>query len=194
MNYTLTFKDKKMYNKFVRNLKNGKGTVIKPSHLADSGEGLMDFAKAALNNKAVRSVAKIAATQGLNMAASQLANSGHPIAGNILSTVGQDQINQNLGNGLNFGKILKTGAKIVTPLLAKTAGQAITSYTGNPMLGNIGSQVIQGSLNEATKGAGLKRGKKAAKSCSGRPKAGTPEMKAYMASIRAKRGGSIRPP
>jgi hypothetical protein len=82
---TISFKDKKHYNKFLRNLKKNQGTVIKPDHLS-LGAGFFDSLKKVANNPIVKAVvSQVAplAIKAVSESASKL--SGSDAVGNVLN-------------------------------------------------------------------------------------------------------------
>jgi hypothetical protein len=143
---TISFKDKRDYNKFIRNLRNNKGTVIHPKHL-HMGEGFFDTLKNIANSSVAKDVVRAAG----------------PAVTNLLS------------NGVAQVTGSQTAGKIVGDL-----GQAgLNAYTNSPS-GN-------GFAGDMNRVFGMGMGK--------RPPKGSPQMKAYMARLRAMRkgGGSIMP-
>jgi hypothetical protein len=189
MEITLVFSDKKKYNQFVRNLNNGKGTVIKQSMLEGHSSGAGFFSNV-LKSDAVKSIAKAGAKELLKAGTAQLAQNGNTGIASVLNVAGTEAINQ-AGKGF-LGKVLKNPltkaiVKTATPAIAGLVGDAITKTTGNKLAGDIFKVGTQEGVNQLYQGQGAKRG---------RPVKGSAEAKERMAKARnaRKMGGSFRSP
>jgi hypothetical protein len=141
---TLSFKDKRNFNKFKRNMKNGKGTNIKPSDI--HGEGIFDSIKAVGNSKIAKSVAKAAAP----LIAQQVQKAtGSNLAGDIANA----SVNAYAGSGfletmksIGNSKITKGIVKGLTPAISQT----IAKTSGS----NFAGDVAKAGLN-AYSGSGV---------------------------------------
>jgi hypothetical protein len=188
------FKDKKAYNKFKRNLKNGKGTNIKPSDI--HGEGIFDSVKAIGNSKITKSIAKAAAP----LVAQQIKKStGIDLAGNIA----QAGVNAYAGSG--FLDVMKSVAKSkitkgivrgLTPAISQTiaktsgsnfagdvAGSALNAYSGSGVPKVVGQSGVALPATVLPSGPNQDLDLKAT-------------MKTRMAAVRShrkKKGGSVVP-
>ena len=184
---TLTFRDKKIYNKFLRNLEHDKGTVIKPVHLVE-GAGIFSNLR---KSKLARSVATAVAKEGLKQTQNYLSNSDRPIASQLAGIVGSHAINTlNSGEGFldvvkKARKTLAPAMKAVAPIASQLATNAVLAKTGNPMVAKLAGDLTNVAMNSGGGGRG-------------RPKKGSAEAKAKMALVRARRtgirGASILPP
>lgn len=112
------------------------------------------------------------------------------MGGNILKKLGiKKAVNKTFSEN-NIKKVGLQASKMIAekalPVVADMASTAIGAYTGNPLLGMASKSAInnlgQYGIDQIPSGNGM------------RLKKGSPEAKAYMASIRAKKsGGSFRP-
>jgi len=113
---TLTFKAKRDYNRFLRNLKNNKGTVIHPNHL-HLGEGFFDTLKSFANNAVAKNVVKALAPIAINSASQAITGlTGSQTAGKVVGDLANAGVNAYTnspnpsGNGL-----MKKGGSMKRP-------------------------------------------------------------------------------
>jgi hypothetical protein len=112
---------------------------------------------------------------------------GEGEGGDLLKKIGIKKKVIKYGNKYGL-PIAKTVAKAVLPAASKAVGDAVAGYTGSPLLGEVAKSLTKQLGNEGIEqipnGGAMRKFTK-----------GSPEAKAYMASLRAKRssGGSFRP-
>jgi hypothetical protein len=191
---TITFKDKKTLNRFKRNLKNGKGTNIKPSDI--HGDGIFDSLKSVANSQITKAVVKAVAPAIVNAVGSK--------TGPVGSALANGAINAYTGSGfvdtmkkIGKSKILKAVAKEVAPVVGKT----VSGLSGSDLAGSV---VNTGLASYG--GSGVGKSRVVQQSGVALPAGVMPNidpvndlkatMQARMARIRGfkkKRGGSVLP-
>lgn len=125
----LEFRSKRDYNRFMRNLKNGKGTVVKPEML-HLGSGIFNKLKRGLKAVASNPIAKAVIGQVKDVALDKVKDG--------FGQLGQ-MIDQRTGN--NFGSTV-TGA--LGNLATKEASKQIDGYTQGQGLRRKSAQSIYG--------------------------------------------------
>jgi hypothetical protein len=167
--------------KMARQLAKGKGFVVKPDMM---GEGFFDTVGSLLKNKAVKSIVGNVVAP---MAAQMLTQSGNPMAGAVVGSVGKSYA----GSGF-LGNVRKAASSKLARDIVKTALPTIVGEVGkrSSLAGNL-TQAVGDSY---TSGQGISKVKQHQQSfqCLGGPP--QIDMKAKMAHIRSfrgKKGGSM---
>jgi hypothetical protein len=133
----IQFKDKRTYNKFKRNLKNGKGTNIKPSDI--HGDGVFDTLKSIGKSKVTKGIVKALAP---SIAGAVQTATGSQTAG----LVAKGAINGYTGSGIldvvkkvANSNITKGVAKALAPAIA----QQVQQSTGSNLAGSVGNASLK---------------------------------------------------
>jgi hypothetical protein len=190
----IQFKDKKTLNKFKRNLKNGKGTNIKPSDI--HGDGIFDNIKAIGKSKITKGIVKALAP---SIAGVVQTATGSPTAG----LVAKGAINAYTGSGL-LDVVKKVANSNITKGVAKALAPAIAQQVSQSTGSNLAGSVANASLKAyAGSGVGIVSHSDGVALPSNVLPSGPNQaldqkatMRAKMAKVRAhrkKKGGSILP-
>jgi hypothetical protein len=205
MEVTLQFADKKTFNRFMRNMQNGKGTVISPDNVSFSGEGFLDTMKSGLKSIAKSDIGKELIKKGMDagMTAvkSGLISRGAPPS--LVNAIGDE------GNKLAKKEVMKQvdGMGFLDSMkraVKSDIGKAITKTVVNEGFKQANKKLAEkGFSNDLTKGISSALQNETNKQISGmgtgkgRKKKlvkGSQEAKDHMARLREmrkNRGGSI---
>jgi hypothetical protein len=175
---------------------------------AMTGQGLISNAlnkgknalKTASKSKIGRKLIKDIGQQVINQGVNQLAqNEQFGMLAPVARQLAEQKLNSLTSEGEGFmdfvnkaGKALKKVpikniAKVVTPLVANSVASS-AMLTGNPVAGMVAREAIMQGSRSLTGGSIIANGQRRG----GRLVKGSAEAKAYMASIRARKGGSIK--
>lgn len=166
---TIDFNAKKHLNRFHRNLKAGRGFVVKPEHFhaihSASGGSLKSFGRSI--RKGFKKIKK-----------------GFVKAGNKISSVAQD---------VAKNKVFKAVVKEVAPVIAGEVAKAGTTYlTGSPALGNVVGKVADKGTKAGINASGWGiHGKRGRPSKSIAVPVKTPASSSLTVPIGVKYGGDI---
>jgi hypothetical protein len=189
---TIEFKDKKTYNKFKRNMKNGKGTNIKPSDI--HGDGIFDTLKSVANSKITKGIVKAVAPVIVGAVASRTGPMGASLANAGLNAYAGSGF-LDIVKGVANSKITKGLVKTLAPVVANQIQQRTGSnLAGSPTSGALNAYSGSGA-NKVVSQSGIALPANVLPSGPNQDLDLKATMRARMANVRAhrKRGGSVNP-
>ncbi len=203
MEVTLQFTDKKSFNKFMRNMQKGKGTVMGPNNVSFSGEGFLDSVKGGLKAVAKSDIGKQLIKKGMDTAvtglkAGLISRGAPPSLVNAVADEGNKMAKKEVMKQVDGMGFLDSMKKAVKSDIGKAITKTVVNERfkqANKSLAERGysndltkgiSSALQSETNKNISGMGAGRKKKLVK--------GSQEARDYMAKLRElkkTRGGSI---
>jgi hypothetical protein len=143
---TISFKTKKAFNKFRRNMSNGKCTNIKPSDVTVEGDGIFDTLKSIGKSKITKGIVKALAPSIAGAVQTATGSS-------TMGAVSQGAINGYTGSGF-FDTVKSAANSKITKGIVKSLVPVIANQVQQTTGSNVASAVTKGALT-AYAGSGV---------------------------------------
>lgn len=157
MELTIVFHDKKTYNKFLRNLRNGKGTVLNSNNISLSeteGDGFGNILRRASQSKAAKSLAKTLGQKAIEKASDYVEKkTGSKLASQLTNDALNSGLSEYTGEGF-LKNVAKRLVKKAAPHVGKAAAKYVADKTGSDLAGVLANEAVVMGSEKIGKGKG----------------------------------------